>query len=437
MRRERAQLEEKMKSRITSNLMLKIISIVVAFIFWLMIINVTDPTMAKTFYGIPVKVLNENVITSANQVYEIAEGDKVDVTVKGKRSFVESLKESDFTATADLSGLSKVNAVSIDVKMKKQSNSNVEVEWGNAVMKVKLEERVTQKFRVEVEHEGELSENYVLGDIVAKPNIVEVSCGKSKFKKIDHVGVLVTLNGESEDFEKKYKPVLYNADGEALGNDNVIFSNDRITVGIEVLQTKEIPIYVEVTGTPAEGYRLVQTDFMPGTVQVSGSREALKKATSVKIQVSVDNAKKDVEKEIGLSDLSQYLPSGLSLVGDTSPISVRCVIEKNGTRSFVLTAADIAVKNLPANCTIEFSDDSAKYTAVLSGTEEVLQGMTLNELGAFLDLSGMGEGVHTLEVQFALPATVELKHAVKVQVILSEQGDGAGAPESDDDGEDE
>lgn len=60
----------KMKNKLMKNLSLKILSVVAAFLFWLVIINVTDPTTVKTFYGIPVQVLNENVITSANQVYE-------------------------------------------------------------------------------------------------------------------------------------------------------------------------------------------------------------------------------------------------------------------------------------------------------------------------------------------------------------------------------
>ena len=95
-----------MKNKILSNLVLKIISLIAAFLFWLVIINLTDPITSMTFYDIPVQILNENVITSANQVYEIEDGDKVDVTVKGKRSFVERLTEGDFTATADLSQLS-------------------------------------------------------------------------------------------------------------------------------------------------------------------------------------------------------------------------------------------------------------------------------------------------------------------------------------------
>lgn len=407
-----------MKNRITTNLFLKILSVVAAFLFWLVIINVTDPTMAKTFRNIPVKILNENVITSANQVYEIESGDTVNVTVRGKRSFVENLTTADFTATADLSELSKVNAVGIAVQLKKQSGSGVEVEWGNAVLKVNLEQRETKKFRVEVEHQGELSENYVLGNIVAQPNIVEVSCGKSKFKKIDHVGVMVTLNGESEDFVKRYKPILYNEDGEVIDNSNVTFSNDTIKVSTEVLATKEIPLYVEATGKPASGYRLVGTDFRPEAIQVYGSKDVLSKTVSIKIPVSVAGAKKDVEREILLDS---YLPEGLSTVSDMTTVSVRCQIERNGSRSFVMTPADVAVKNLPSNYTMEFEDETIKYSVIITGKEEDLSDLVLNDLGAYIDLRGLSLGIHTLEVKYNLPSGVKLKNGARVRVVLRNQ----------------
>lgn len=408
-----------MKKKLTSNLWLKIVSVVVAFLFWLVIINITDPTTSKTFTDIPVQILNENVITSANQVYEIEDGDTVHVTVKGKRSFVETLTENDFTATADLSELSKVNAVSIDVRLNKESPSSVDVDWNNAVLKVNLEKRVTKKFKVEVAYEGDLSENYVLGEMVAKPNIVEVSCGESKFKKIDHVGVVVSLNGESEDFESEYSPILYDANGDALDDTNVTFSNDAIRVSTEVLETKEIPVYVTTTGTPAEGYRLVQTDYKPESVRVSGTKEALSKEVSIKIPIHIDGEKKDIEKEIMLTD---YLPAGLTLVGDTETVSVRCDIEKDGQRVLSLTSADIAVRNLPQNYTMNFEPESEKYSVELLGEDAVLADVNIADLGAYVDLTGLTDGSHTLEIKFSLPMGIRVKNKIKVKVHMNRQG---------------
>lgn len=408
-----------MKKKWMSNLSLKIASVIVAFLFWLVIINITDPTTSKTFHDIPVKILNENVITSANQVYEIEDGDTVQVTVKGKRSFVETLTETDFTATADLTELSKVNAVSIDVKLNKESNSSVEMSWDNAVLKVNLEKRVTQKFKVRVDYQGELSENYVLGEMVAKPNIVEVSCGESKFRKIDHVGVMVTLNGQSEDFEAKYTPVLYDKDGDALDDTNVTFSNNTIRVSTEVRGTKEVPILVSTRGTPAEGYRLVQTDYKPETIRVSGTSSALEKVEIIKIQVNIDGEKKDVEREIPLAD---YITDDLQLEEDISTISVRCEIEKDGERTYLLAPTDVAVKNLPKNCTMNLVASSEKYTVNVTGEESDLADLELADLGAYVDLNGLSGGEHTLDVKFSLPPGLRVKNHIKIKIVIQHQG---------------
>lgn len=405
-----------MKKKLTNNLFLRIVSVVAAFLFWLVIINITDPTTSRTFFDIPVQILNENVITSANQVYEIEDGDTVRVTVKGKRSFVENLTEKDFTATADLSELSKVNAVNVVVKLNKESTSSVELDWHNAVLKVNLEKRVTKKFKVEVDYEGELSENYVLGEMVAKPNIVEVSCGESKFKKIDHVGVMVSLNGESEDFESEYSPILYDANGDALEDTNVTFSKDRIQVSTEVLETKEVPVHVTTTGTPAEGYRLVQTDYKPERVRVYGKQSELEKLNAIKIQVHIDGEKKDVEREIALSD---YLAEGLSLVGDIETLSVRCEIEKDGQRVMTLTPGDIAVKNLPSNITMNFDSEIQKYEVQVQGEEALLANVNIADLGAYVDLAGLSEGSHTLDLQYTLPAGIRVKNKIRIKVHLN------------------
>ena len=260
-----------MKSKVMNNFGLKVISLVVAFIVWLVIINTTNPTITKTFTDIPVKVINENVITSLNQVYEVVDGDMVDVVVKGKRSFVEELTNDDFSATADLSKLSTVNTAGIQVKLNKATKENVELDWNNEVLRISLEEKESQQVRVQIDTEGELAESYVLGDITAQPNIIEISGGKSKIKKVDSIGAVVQLKGQNSNFSADVTPILYDSEGEVIDSSNVTFSNDTIHVEVEVVPTKTIPLYVEATGTPASGYRHVQTDYKPDSIVISVS----------------------------------------------------------------------------------------------------------------------------------------------------------------------
>ena len=191
-----------MKKKLMNNLVIKLLSVFVAFFVWLVIINVIDPTTTKHFSSIPVVILNENVITSANQVFEVESGDTVDVTVKGKRSFIEQLDETDFSASADLSKLSTVNTAGIQVKLNKPTKDNVELDWNNEVLRISLEEKSSQQFKVQIDPQGNLADFYELGEMVAQPNMIEVSGGKSKIKRIGSIGVILGLNGEADDFSK-------------------------------------------------------------------------------------------------------------------------------------------------------------------------------------------------------------------------------------------
>lgn len=411
---------EEVKKWITNNLGIKILSIFVAFILWLVIINIIDPTISRQFTNIPVTILNENVITSANQVFEVESGDTVDVMVKGKRSFIEGLDETDFSASADLSKLSTVNTAGIQVKLNKPTKENIEIDWNNEVLCVSLEEKSTQQFKVDIERQGNLADSYELGETVAQPNMIEVSGGKSKIRKIARIGVTLGLNGESRDFERDLTPILYDDSGDVIDGTNVTFSHDTVRVRVEILPTKTVPVYVDIQGKPAEGFTLIQTDFKPDTIMVAGTKQNLEKIKSVTVPVNIEGAQSDVESEV---DLSQYLTgTDCKLVEDFSTVSIRCVVERNGKRTLSFVNTDINVKNLSDNLNFSYLDENERHDITLTGGEADLQRVTVTNLGASIDVKGLGPGQHTLEVMFDLPGYVQLKTKVRVKVLLTQSG---------------
>ncbi len=409
-----------MKNKLMKNFAIKILSVIVAFIIWLVIINITDPTITKSFTGIPVEILNENVITSSDQVYEVVEGDTVDVTVKGKRSVIEDITEEDFSASADLSKLSTVNTAGIQVKLNRFAKENVELDWNNEVLRISLEARSSQQFKVQITAEGELADNYVLGEITTQPNMIEVSGGRSKIKRIASIGARIQLKGQSNDFEADVTPILYDSDKDVIDGTNVTFSRDKVHVNVQVLPSKPVPVYVDVTGTPAEGYSHIQTDYKPDSVMVSGSRADLEKLKSITIPISIEGAKDDIEQE---ADLTKYLDSSYKLADEFTTVSIRCVIEKNGKRTFSFVNSDINLKNLPSNLNFSYVDENQRHNITITGGEEDLKNVTLTSLGASIDVSGLPAGRHTVEVNFDLPENLKLKSKVRVEVLLT-QSDG-------------
>ena len=107
----------KMKKKITHNLLLKVMSVVLAFILWLVVVNINDPDTVRTIRAIEITILNEQAITGQGQgqVYTIRENRTAAVVVKGPRSIVDKMDKSDIKATVDFSEVSSVGAVPINI----------------------------------------------------------------------------------------------------------------------------------------------------------------------------------------------------------------------------------------------------------------------------------------------------------------------------------
>lgn len=79
---------KKKANKIYSNIGLKLLSVVLGFLVWLLVLNIDDSAVTRTIRDIPVNLVNTDAITSQNQLYTITSGDTVDIVVKGRKSLI-------------------------------------------------------------------------------------------------------------------------------------------------------------------------------------------------------------------------------------------------------------------------------------------------------------------------------------------------------------
>ena len=66
-----------MKERVSHNFGLKVLSVALAALLWLVVINSQDPVENVTFEDIPVTIINEDALTAKDKIPEVVEGDSV------------------------------------------------------------------------------------------------------------------------------------------------------------------------------------------------------------------------------------------------------------------------------------------------------------------------------------------------------------------------
>lgn len=417
--------KEFVKKYILNNLAYKVLSLVIAVMIWLVIINVADPVTTRSFSGLEVEIRNQSAITSINQVYEVVEGRTVDFTVKGKASFIKNLKLADFSAYADLSKLSRVFAADITVKCDKAENESIEIDSGNQMLVVKLENVKSKNVQVNVETNGEVANGYYVGDFEIKPNIITVSGGESKIKKIDAVKVVVDVAGAKMDFTQKVQPIAYDKDGNVIDSSYFTYTNSGlpiadISVNVTVYKTKSIPVILDITGDPADNYVYEgEYEYSPETIVIGGVNRKLSKLDSLTIPVDITGVTgPKYETSIPLTD---FLPDGVKAVNDEEKIAIRIMLEPLITKTMDISVADIAFKNVPEGLLAKYSNTDDVLTVEVKGTEKQLENYTAKNVGAYVDLGEAKKGNCYLQVQFdKLPDEYIISESRLVSVFIAD-----------------
>ncbi len=404
-----------MKEMLTRNIGLKVLSIILAALLWLVITNVDDPITTDTFRNVPVKILNEEAIKSLDQVYEITEGATIDFTFAARRSIADDLTVSDFQVTVDFEKLSDVNAVTIDIKCPRYQDDVTITDGLYQVMKVNLEEVGEKDFKVNVVQISEPAEGYYVAKKAAS-TIIKVSGPKSKIESIAQIIVEVDVTGMQGDLETNEEPKALDEEGNEIDPSNLEFSDDWVLVKVEMYETKMIDLFIETTGEPSHGYVKTSVDYEPKSIEVAGEARDLKEIQSLIVPENIEGAYQNIEEEVNLQEL---LPEGIILVGDNQTVTINIGIVRAETKEFMINPVDIEVRNKPANLELMYMSIGPIMLQIAGPTEEIDE-LTVNKLKPYIDLLNSSSGTYDIAIHVELEGYSVLENIPMVRVYLQQ-----------------
>lgn len=416
-----------MKKLFTENIVLKLGSVVIAIILWILVVYTYDP-VATTNFTLGVDIINGDSIASSGKVYEVIEGDTITIRVKANASLIKNLKASDFKATADVSKLSPTYHANIDVVCTKSDNVEITIVGSAKLLAVKLEDLVTKQFSVTVEKSGEAKSGYYVGEAIAKPNLITVSGGKTSVEKISVVKVKADIDGANASFNLDGTPIAYDSDGNEITTGSLKFSDNPVSIAVNVYKTKTVSIVVESHGEPYKGYSVQDIDYEPKTVTVAGADKLLSKLTAITIPLNIEGKITDVEASINLSD---YIEEGIYLVDKDVVINAKCNIVRLGTKEIEILPSDISLNNKSDAFNYEFTG-SEKITVTLSGLSDKLKNIEKTDIEPYIDLSNIREaGDYSYVVKFKDIDGVKIESNKAVTIKVTDVGNNSDSTVSE------
>lgn len=417
-----------MNKKIANNLSLKILSVAIAILIWLLVVNADNPIGTKSFVIGDVQLLNEAYLDADGKMcMQDDKQESIRVTIKTNRKTLDRITASDIKAVADLQQAVSLNTdpvmVPITVSCDKVLPDNIEVTPQN--LSIHIEDKDTQEFVVNVTtNNTKPDKGYEVGTLTSNPEKLKITGPTSLINKIDKVNASVDVDGASEDVTEETDVKIIDKNGEEFTDTDMAYLNiSKVSVTARLWKVRpEIRIKAEYEGTPADGYEVESISTTPNVISVAGSDEALSALEEQNNTITIpssatDVSGKDSDYEVKIN-ISDYLSQGLKLTSDSSEdVFVRVNILPQGSSVCEVPTKNIKVENAPESMQVAF--DTAKIEIRIKKTEEDLSDLKESDIKASIDLKDKTEGSFEVPVKIEIPEGYELVDEVTTGVEIS------------------
>lgn len=418
------------KNKLTDNLFLKIVAVIVAALIWIVVVNVSDPIIDSTYSNVQVEILNADLIAKNNQTYEVLDGtNTITVTITAKRSINDLLGKENIKATADMAELDEeTGTVRIRLETTKYNDKIESIKSKTDTLEVNIEDLMKKQFSITPVINGEPVEGYVTGDVTLDQNVVTVQGPESIVSQIDHATAEASIAGMSGSISTTSTIRYYDADGEQVDASRLTGNISSVSIKVELLATKTLPLKFSATGTPAEDYGLdgeIVCDYEE--VMVAGKTSVLANLSAVTVPASAIDVEGRNDTFTLILDLNKYLPDNVRLADPDfdGKVTVTVPIGQMETATLQIPKDNITITGL----------DEEKQKAELTGTEDTIEitikGMPddLEELDAagitgtamierYMErrgISSLKEGTYDIPLELELPEGITLEGSVTVE----------------------
>ena len=402
---------------IGSRAFLVALSLLTAVVFWSILVA-SDGTLTrqKTFQNVSVSVTGEAALKSRGFIVT----DDLDALISGVKMTVEVTQSNyarvsgtSYNPHIDLTQVTGEGENELNVAFSSQLYGPV-VSCEPSSVTVNVERYITRRIPVVLETVGELS-GYYLDSAKTDPTMLSVSGPQSLVSRVSRAVATLDIGLLSGDRRSDRTAVgirLQDVSGGEIASDLIEITNQTVltstvVVETEIVPVREVPLAVAtlVSGTPAEGYELVEIVPAQESMLVAADDEVLAAITELTTDqpLSIEGATQDVTGSVRLRR-----PAGIE---NTMPYDVTVtarIQEKTVQRT--LRQVQVEVDGLDDSLRATLSRE--KQTVQLTGLYTFIEGLSQSDVRLFVDVNGLGEGTHVVPVQISIDNAPEFACAL-------------------------
>ena len=391
-----------LKRLFNNSLTLKIISVLIAFVAWLIVIENVDRESYATFRDISIDMTNvEESISTLGLNSVIPDVELANVSVNGVMYAVGNLTKDDISVAPDVSKVTGAGVYELPL-VGTIRNANGEVQISSVTpsrITVRFDTLHSKTLAIESSLNGLKSEvGYLIQDELVNPAQVTVTGPEAEVNRINRCEIRTEVSEKlSETYSKKSAIVLLDKNGTEIVSDNLTMDVTEATVTIPVLKIREIPVELQFINVP-DHFPLDELNF-------SLSSEAIAVAG---IEASVDKYASILLDHIDFKQMgpgSSYafpveLQMGFRNVENIQ--SVQVTLDSEGLSSRKMDLENVHVINVPLGYKAEPLAETLSGVELIGDTA-LLEALTADDIVCEVDMKSSSE---IAEGQILMPVKV-------------------------------
>lgn len=375
-------------------LSLALLSLLLAFFFWVVATEAQDPMIERTYSSpLPVEIRNqpEGMVTYG------MENAQVRLILRAPESLWSILQGQmgDIQPYVDLSGIES-GTVTLPVQVEVRRRPVQVVKVSPAELTLTLEPVAQRDVPVEVRLEGSPALGFVTRSPVYAPSSVTIEGPQSFVSKTTQALIEVSVEEARETIRLNQQAVPVDEIGDSVERVDVIPRTVTVEVPVEQLgNIRDLAVHVVLAGQPAPGYRVGEIKREPPSVAVSGRRDVVKEMPGYlnTKPIELNEASESFTATVGFQT-----PEGLSVL-TTPQVLVTVNIEPLESTLTVQLAPEI--RNLRQGLTVTIEPETVQV--IVKGPFARIAQLDATQVNAELNLLGLDAGRHTVPLEVRLP----------------------------------
>lgn len=358
-------------------------------------------------------VIDQKIIYYSESNAEVLSNQPVKAIYNEEAYVIEGLPETvDITLIGNKANLyiakqSRTNDVTVDLTDMKAGTHKVLFKYNQGVTSVDYKvnpsfatviiyNKVSRAstFSIDVLNKDKLSEKLIIDNIGVDDDSVVIKGSDKQIKKVASVKALADVNNFASQevgnsVIKDVPLVAYDDNGNVV---DVELVPSKVDINVSISSpSKELPIKVIPVGNVSFGKAISNIKMSESKVTVYGTSSSLESLNFIPVEIDVTDLssdtqyKQEIAKPIGVKSMS--------VNNITVDISLDNVSDKD------VSNVAIETRNLDPNLKVSAASSEDSFVTVnVKGVSSVIDPIVADNISAYVDLSGLGEGEHEVDV---------------------------------------